>query len=835
MRIFWLLALAAISLLQGLHAQSVSGSVHDAKTNLPLGSANILLIPASGTEAVSGAGKPPHYGTAAERSGFFAFDHVVPGTYIVRTSFIGYRTDEQRVQVDAGENHLRIALQPAAMPGPEIEISAMKARERFSPVTFSDLTQEDLANEYFVQDIPAMLADLPSVTFYSESGNGIGYNYLRIRGFDQRRLAVMVNGIPQNDPEDHNVYWIDMVDLLGNTEEIQVQRGAGSAFYGPPAIGGSINIVTGDFANRKGVTISAGGGSYNTQRYAFAAGSGLIDNTYTLFGRLSQMSTDGYREHSYTRASSFYFAATRYDPSFTTRINVYGGPLEDGLAYYGLPKFTVKDRDQRRKNYNYWEAENGAYTWTSPRRKQEREEFSQPHFELLNEWKASDRLTFNSALFYVVGRGYFDYDGTGWTDAAYYRLTPEFGFEDAADPANPLIRAWVDNRQVGWLPRVTYMHGEGTLTAGLELRHHRSEHWGRIEWAEQLPAGIDPGRHYYEYRGGKDIAAAYVQEQYQLSPRLNIMGNVQYVFNRYSLFDEKYIGTDFNSDYHFINPRLGLNYNISEAWNFYGNVSYTHREPRLKNLYDAAESSGGATPQFELASGGGYDFTRPLVRPEKLLNVELGTGFTSEHARILLNAYVMDFTDEIIKSGGLDRFGQPITGNAAQTLHAGLEVSAQWSPLRNLHLDVNGMLSRSRLEKYVVYATDDNGNPAPFDLGGNRIAGFPEQLANVKLTWRESGFTGVLTFKYVGRQYTDNLEGRRYSAALDGTDHVVDPYSVWNASFSYRTPPILGLRSLDLRVSVNNVFDQLYAQSGEGDQFFVAAERNYFVDIVFGI
>ncbi len=828
MRIFWLLALAAISLLQGLHAQSVSGSVRDAKTDLPLASANVLLIPASDAETdqrtdAAGAHK---YGMAADRSGHFTFEHVAAGTYLLQTSFIGYTTDEQRVVVGSGATRLRVLLQPAAMPGPEIEISAMKARDRFSPVTFSNLTSDDISNEYFVQDVPVMLSDLPSVTFYSESGNGIGYNYLRIRGFDQRRLAVMVNGVPQNDPEDHNVYWIDMADLLGNTEEIQLQRGAGSAFYGPPAIGGSINIITGDFANRRGVTISAGGGSYNTQRYAFAAGSGLIDNTYTIYGRLSQMSTDGYRDHSYTNASSFYFAATRYDPSFTTRVNVYGGPLEDGLVYYGLPKFAVKDRDERRKNYNYWEAENGAYTWTSPRRKQEHERFSQPHFEMLNEWKASDRLTFNSALFYVLGQGYFDYDGTGWTDAAYYRLTPEFGFDNAEDPVNPIIRAWVDNRQVGWMPRVTLAHTDGTLTAGLELRRHRSEHWGRIEWAEQLPAGIDPGRHYYEYRGGKDIAAAYVQEQYQLTSRLNIMGNVQFVMNRYSLFDEKYVGTDFSTDYYFVNPRIGVNYNVSDAWNIYGNLSLTQREPRLKNLYDAAESSGGATPQFELASDGSYDFTSPLVRPERLLNFELGTGFTAENARVLLNAYLMDFSDEIIKSGGLDRFGQPITGNADRTLHAGIELSARWSPLRTLHLDVNGMLSRSRLETYVVYESDSEGNPVAVDLGGNRIAGFPEQLANIKLTWQHHGLTTVLTWKYVGDQYTDNTQR---------DDLKVDAFTVLNASVRYGLPPVFGMRSLDLRLSVNNVFDQLYAQSGEGDQFFVAAERNYFVDIVLGI
>jgi iron complex outermembrane receptor protein len=795
--------------LQGASAQQLNGTVRDARTGSPLPSANVVLSP---------GGK----GMATDRSGQFAFNGLAPGSYTLRVSYVGYSSVEKGVTVGSGSTLVNVALRATPMPGPEIEISAIKARERFSPVTFSDVSREDIESEYYVQDIPVMLSDLPSVTFYSESGHGIGYNYLRIRGFDQRRLAVYVNGVPQNDPEDHNVYWINLVDILGNTEEIQVQRGAGSAFYGPPAIGGSINIVTGDFADRKGVTVSTGAGSYNTQRYALAVGSGLVDDTYTFFGRFSRVQTDGYRDHSYMDASSYYVAATRYDENFTTRINLYGGPLEDGLVYYGLPKFAIKDRDLRRANYNYWEAEDGAYTWTSPRRKQEHERFNQPHFELLNEWKASDKLTFNSALFYVIGQGYFDYDGTGWTDAAYYRLTPEYGFEDAGDPANPIIRAFVDNRQVGWLPRMTLAHDGGALTAGLELRYHRSEHWGRIQWAEQLPAGLDPSRHYYEYRGGKDIAAVYVQEQLQLTERINVMGNLQYVFNRYKLFDEKFVGTSFDVDYHFINPRLGINVNLDPAWNVYGNVSYTHREPRLKNLYDAAESSGGATPQFAVRPGGSYDFTNPAVRPEKLLNVELGSGFIGERHQLLLNGYLMDFEDEIVKSGGLDRFGQPITGNAEQTLHLGFELVARYELLRSLIVEANGLWARSRLQSYTVYDTDDAGEPVAIALDGNRIAGFPERLANLKLTWRQYGFTGVLTFKYVGDQYTDNFESdaRR-----------VDPYAVWNASFGYRTPPVLGFRGLDIRLAVNNLLDRLYAQSGEGDQFFVAAERNFFVDI----
>jgi iron complex outermembrane recepter protein len=812
MRAFWLLALAVTILLQGgLKAQDINGVIRDANSGAPLPGANVIL-------------QPGGRGMAADKAGSFVFTSLKPGDYTLRVSFVGYRTEVMDVTVTDRAVMLSIDLQAVTLPGPPIEISALRARERFSPVTFSNLDRENIEEQHFVQDIPVLLSDLPSVTFYSEGGSGVGYNYLRIRGFDQRRLAVMVNGVPQNDPEDHNVYWINLVDLLGNTEEIQIQRGAGSAFYGPPAIGGSINLITGDFADRKGIRMSAGAGSYNTQRQALSVGSGLVDDTYTFYTRLSRLSTDGYRDHSYMNAASYYLAATRYDERFTTRVNLYGGPFEDGLAYTGLPKFVVKDRGERRRNYNYWEAKDGAYSYTQERRKQEHEQFSQPHYELLNEWRPSDRLAFNSALFFVRGSGYFDFDGSGWTDAEYYRLTPDFGFSDAPDPANPIIRAFVDNRQIGWLPRMTVQHAGGVFTAGLELRRHRSLHWGRIQSAGNLPAALDPSRHYYEYRGGKDILSFFAQEQYQISGRMNLMGSVQYVFNRYRLFDEMYVGTEFTSDYHFINPRLGLNYNLDEQWNLYGSVSWTSREPRLKNLYDAGESSGGATPQFVLDDAGNYDFSSPIVRPERLLNLELGVGYIRDDLRIFLNSYAMDFNDEIIKSGGLDRFGQPITGNAEATLHVGLELSAQYRFHRTLTFDVNGMLSRSRLSRYTMYRKASDGTPTALELDGNRIAGFPEQLANARLTWRRWGITAGVTWKYVGEQYTDNLQR---------DDRMVDAWNIVNVTLGYRTQLLPLWKAVELRLSVNNVFDVLYAQSGEGDNFFVGAERNYFLDFAF--
>ena len=816
----WLLALAIIITHTASFAQTIlSVNVQHAEWKTPVQNAVVTILSL-------------HRSLKTNEQGIARFENILPGEYRITVANDAFKQVEKSVIISHESAVVEIFLEEKIYHASPMEVNALRVTERFSPVTFSEYKSVDIREQHYVQDIPELLSMMPSTTWYSENGNGIGYNYLRIRGFDQRRLAVMVNGIPQNDPEDHNVYWLDFSDILGSTENIQVQRGAGSAFYGPPAIGGSINIITGDFSDQKGIRISSGIGTddlsdgsglrANTWRHAFSYGSGVIDGRYSFYGRLSKTKSDGYREKSWTDFNSYFVTASRYDETMTTRINLYGGPISDGLAYNGIAKFAIKDNNLRRANYNYWEANDTGYTYAQARRQQETEHFSQPHFELLHEWRLAENLTLNNSIFYVLGEGYFDYDGTGYTDTTYYRMTSPYGFLNAPNPINPIIRAFVDNVQFGWLPRMRMKHTDGEFTAGLELRRHRSLHWGKILWAENLPANLDPDRHYYEYRGGKDVASLYAQEMYLLHPQMNIMGSLQYVFNRYYIFDEKFVGTDFHVDYHFFNPRIGLNYNVDERVNLYTNISYTSREPRLKNLYDAAESSGGATPQFEPMPNGQSDFTKPLVKPEHLINIELGAGYREALWFVHVNAYLMNFENEIIKSGQLDRFGQPITGNAERTQHLGIEISASADLTPNLTLEANGLLSRNRLIDHSVFTKDGAGKYVLTSLNDNPIAGFPDHLGNIKATYRQGDFTFSLSGKFVGAQYTDNFKNE---------SNKVDAYAVLNGSCGYRLPGIAGLRSVEFRITANNLTNNLYAMSGEGKEFFVAAGRNYFFDL----
>ena len=800
-RLAVVLAFALIaSYAVGAPGGRVTVTVVDAERHRPLAGAHVTI---PGTTA----------GGSTDSSGMCTLSGIPAGTVTLRIAFVGYGPVTRQIVVgNDTTTSISISLQPAVIPGQPMIVTATRGRERETPATFSTLDHQTIRERYTTQDIPVLLSELPSTTYYSESGTGIGYTYLNIRGFDARRVAVLVNGVPQNDPEDHNVYWLDFPDLAASAEDIQVQRGSGSAFYGPPAIGGSVNLVTSHFGRERSLQLSAGAGSYNTRKYSASFSSGLVEERYAMHARLSKLLSGGYRDRAWVDFNSYFLGFTRYDESMTTQVHVYGGPIADGLAYYGIPKEDVKNPDRRRNN--------------PIARPEELENFSQPHFELLHEWRFSPDLTLNTTAFLILGDGFFDYDGS-WAPYSYYRITPENGFAIEGDPdtlylPGALIRAQVTNRQWGILPRVTWRHARGEIIAGGEFRIHRSLHWGRLQWTQELPAGVPFDYRYYDYRGAKDIASVYAHALQDLPGNLKLMASLQYVYNRYRLYDEKFVGTDFAVPYHFVNPRLGVNYNMNDTWNAYVSLGYTSREPRLKNLYDAAEASTPATwgavlPQFTPEASGKLDFRHPLVKPESLLDVELGCGYISDVARFSGNVYWMEFTDEIVKSGQVDRFGQPVTGNADRTRHLGIELSGTVRLTNTLDLAANATFSRNRFVRHSDFSTG-----VPVALDNNPIAGFPDLLANLRLTFRREPLALSVSGRYVGKQYTDNFRNEL---------RTVDPFFVSDAFGSYTFVDLLDDVDVEARVQVQNLFNAFYAAYGEGDQFFVGAERGVYFQL----
>jgi len=802
---------------------SIKGIVIDSESKQPLHLANLIV-------------KESSLGTTTNKYGKFSLIGNFEDKDIIVASFVGYKKMEIPV-TDFKSDELLILLEKMVLPSQTILIEASVGKKGITPISFDKISKEEIQKDYIVQDIPNYLSQLPSTTFYSENGNGIGYNYLSIRGFDQRRISVSINGIPQNDPEDHNVYWLDFPELLASTELIQVQRGSGSGVVGYPAIGGSINIITSPFSEKPKFDISASYGSYNTRKYSASFSSGLLYNKYSIYTKLSQILSSGYRNKSWSKFNSYHLSVVRYDDKLTSQLNLFGGPISDGLAYTGIAKFAIKDKQLRNENYSYWEADQNSDTYTLERRSDEIENFSQPHFELLNEYQLNEKTKLNSALFLVLGSGYFDYDGS-WSVFYddYFRLRLN-GFDTSFFPTNALIRAEVVNKQFGWIPKFSYDHDDGQLIIGGEFRIHRSEHWGNINYAENLPSGVTMDYQYYFYNGAKDIIGGFIHESYYLNDNINLLGELQLAYHQYRLYNEKYVGNDFTISDLFVNPRLGVNYKFNENQNAFISLARVTREPRLKNYYDAAESSGGEIPQFELNSDGTYNYNSPLVKPETMNDLELGLSHQSNNLTINLNLYYMLFENEIVKNGKVDRFGQPITGNVNRTTHTGIEFSFILKPFDYLEIFGNASYSRNTISEGKHYLSENES----IDISGNKISGFPDFLSNLGIQFQYSNIMLKLNAKYVGEFYSDNFDNNlkdyliSLPAFVDYDDNKNEAYFVIDFYGSYELNLFNGLTNSRFFLQVNNIFDNLYSAYAIGKEYFPAAERNFIAGIQLGL
>lgn len=811
----------------------INGIVLD-EENSPLALVNII-IPSS------------NYGTATSHSGEFQISGDFSLDEKVSFSYIGYQTRIVSIS-ELVKGYNEIILVKKILTSQTVLVEASIAKEGYSPISFSKINRKTIEENYVNQDIPEMLSYLPSTTFYSEGGAGIGYNYLSIRGFDQRRISVAINGIPQNDPEDHNVYWVDFPDLLESTELIQVQRGAGSGVLGYPAIGGSINIITSTFSDKPKVELSSGYGSFNTRKYTASYSSGLINNKYSIYAKLSHLLSDGYRDNSWVDFKSYHVSVVRYDENFTTQINLFGGPIADGLVYLGLPKFTIKNKKLRTANYSDWGVDpiNDEYTYNVKRRSVELENFSQPHYELLNEMKINDNVTLNSALFLVIGEGFFDYDAYWHVYYDDYFRFAEDGYDASYIPSNTLIRAQVENTQYGWVPRLSIKHDKGELIFGGELRFHKSNHWGRIQYANNLPPGYDLDRYYYYYNGRKDILSAFVHESYQLNDQINLLGELQLVYNKYKLYNEKFVGTKFDISYFFINPRAGINFKLTQNQNIYFSYARVSREPRLKNYYDAAESNAGKLPQFEQNSDGTYDFENPLVKSETMNDFELGTSISESNFSLSLNLFYMLFDNEIVKNGQVDRFGQPVTGNAKSTIHRGIELTGilkffnGFEAIANASFSYNKINEGSAFIEFTDPATDED-IVTELDLSGNRISSFPDLIANLGISYKKYGLYLRLTGRYVGEFYSDNYDTKlseylkQYPGYVSYDDNKNEAYFTADFYGSYEFKFFDSLAPAKVYLQVSNIFENLYSAYAIGKEFFPAADRYFNAGVKLGL
>src|SRR5204862_6296725 len=168
-----------------------------------------------------------------------------------------------------------------------------------APISETTIGRRAIEARYFGQDVPLVLRGAaPSLTAYAETGNYWGYSYMRLRGIDQSRINLTIDGIPLNDPEDQVLYFADFPDLASSLESVQVQRGVGTSSAGTASFAGSINFETAPLTGAATSQLQIEGGSFDSKRASGEFRSGLLKNGLAFYGRVSGLQSDGYRYHS---------------------------------------------------------------------------------------------------------------------------------------------------------------------------------------------------------------------------------------------------------------------------------------------------------------------------------------------------------------------------------------------------------------------------------------------------------------------------------------------------------------------------------------------------------
>jgi len=304
----------------GLFAQSVMGTVFDANSR-PLEGANVVLV---GTDL----------GDTANEAGAYAMINVPAGTYDLIASFIGYSSVTKSIVVGEEDVMTHFILEVGGLALSDVEVLASRASDK-TPVAFTNVTKEEFETRLGSQDIPMILNTTPSV-YATQQGGGAGDARINIRGFNQRNIAVMINGVPQNDMENGWVYWSNWDGVGDTAASIQVQRGLSAVNLATPSIGGTMNIITDPTSFEKGGKFKQEAGEGGFLKTTFNYNTGLILNDkLALSGTIVRKTGDGIIDGTWTDAWAYYLGAS-YAVSDKQRFEMYaiGAPQRHGQNLY---------------------------------------------------------------------------------------------------------------------------------------------------------------------------------------------------------------------------------------------------------------------------------------------------------------------------------------------------------------------------------------------------------------------------------------------------------------------------------------------------------------------
>lgn len=688
-----------------------------------------------------------------------------------------------------------------------VEIVANRANDR-TPVAFSNLNSREIDALNDGHDIPFMLESLPSVVTTGDAGGGIGYSGIRVRGTDASRINVTANGIPINDSESHNVYWVNMPDLASSLYDIQLQRGAGTSTNGAGAFGASINMITEAPSRTRGAEFLVGYGSYNSNRQTIKVNSGLFGNHWSADVRFSHIGSDGYIDRAFSKLWSYLGQIAYQNRGTDLRLLAFGGKEQTYMAWDYASKEEMEEYGRRYNPCGEYTASDGSVAYYPD----QTDNFVQHHLQLLLGQAIGSDWHLNVALHYTKGDGYYNQLKTRRT-LVEYGLEPFYNAEGELVKKSDLVRMkHNDNDFGGGMFALKYSHGRVNATLGGAANWHRGWHFGNVAWVRNYVGAIDPLQEYYRNIGRKFDTNVYARADVDIVRGLSAYADLQYRHIHYTIEgqSDNYLDYDILPDgeidwsaghpvqlgirrnWNFFNPKAGLTYNNGHHRAF-ASWSVAHKEPTRDNFTD---SDPGHYPVAE-----------------RLFDYELGYRFSNRLLTVGANLYYMDYKNQLVVTGMLSDTGNPVSVNVPKSFRMGVELQGELRPLDWFTWQVNATLSRNRIKNFTEYIFNDewydpsepDGGAIAIDCGSTPIAFSPDFIFNNSFDFHVKGFDASLITKYVSAQYMNNA--RSEIARLDA-------YCVSDLRLSYTFRHLHGIKALKLGFTVYNIFNAKYFNNG---------------------
>ena len=757
----------------------------------------------------------------------FNFENIEFGNKELVINYPGFETKLLKFNLTSSDTNITVYFLNSEKNLEEVTVSALRVDQK-SPTAFVTLDKKQLQKNNFGQDLPILLETTPSAVSTSDAGTGIGYTGIRVRGSDPSRTNVTINGIPVNDAESHDVYWVNMPDFTSSTESIQIQRGVGSSTNGAAAFGASINIKTDDLKRKSYVTIDNSAGSFSTMRNTVKVGSGLINNRFTLDARLSRILSDGYIDRASSDLKSFYISGAYVNVKSILRANIFSGHERTYQSWYGTPESKVYGTSADQNAYaerNYLsDAErnnllNSGRSYNYYTYKNQEDNYKQTHYQLYLTHSFTPKTVLTVATHYTNGRGFYEEYKTDDKLSNYGLDNVKIG-GDTIKKSDVIRRRWLDNHFYGVVYSLLHETKSGIkFTLGGAGNTYEGNHFGEVIWA-RYASNSNLGDNYYFNYANKSEINNYLKANYSIA-NFSFYADAQYRTIRYNYYEQATAQRQ-TKLFNFFNPKLGFNYELNAKNNFYASWSVGHREPVRKDFIEASINS---RPSFE-----------------QLFDYEFGYKFKSERWFTSVNGYFMDYNNQLVLTGKINDVGSYTRINVSKSYRAGVELEAGIKVLPTLNILGNLTLSQNKIASFQEYIdafdVDDNYSQDIIQHSNTDIAFSPNVIGALIFLYEPiKNLEFSLTNKYVGKQYLDNT-----SSDL----RKINPYQFSNIGINYSFSKF-SINEIKVGILLNNVFDANYVNNGytwgynyagtrqDENFYYPQAGRNFLVRVCLNI